>query len=410
MDSIVWLAWALLLVSAGTSFLCSASEAALFSLSRWQLQHLREGFPRRGGILAALLGSPEDLLATLALCNTGAFATMLGTAGGMALAGRWSPTLALIGVLLLTVFGCELLPKALAVRRPENWALRVAVSLRALHLVVMPLRLVARKLIAWLAPTAYRRGSEPQVALSDAEYEELLELAQQQGALQQSEKEIILQLISLDRRTVGEVMRPRSQMACIPDDLSAAEMVEAARRFRHRRLPMYDQTPDTIVGVLNTRVFLLNPEADLADAIEFPSFVPESMNLLQLLRSLQRQQRGMAMVLDEFGGTAGLVTPEDILEEVFGRAGAAPEVEGLQLKRLGEGRWQVSGAMRIDDFRRECPQVGEVDEVETMGGLLVQLTEVVPAQGESTTFRGLRLTAQVVEPRRVRDLLVERMP
>src|SRR5207249_7886528 len=123
----------------------------------------------------------------------------------------------------------------------------------------------------------------------------------QHGTLAEAEKEIILQIVRLDRRTAKEVMRPRSQMAAIPDDLSIEEMIEAARRYKHRRLPMYDQTPDTIVGILNTRALLLDPQADLADAIEFPSFVPETMNLLQLLKSLQRQHRGMAIVLDEIG-------------------------------------------------------------------------------------------------------------
>src|SRR5467141_2135737 len=96
-------------------------------------------------------------------------------------------------------------------------------------------------------------------------------------------------------------------------------MLTAARRYKHRRLPVYDETPDAIVGLLNAEALLFDPQADLAEVIEFPSFVPASMNLLQLLKSLQRQQRGLAVVLDEFGGTAGLVTMEDILEEMVGR-------------------------------------------------------------------------------------------
>src|SRR5213078_4643624 len=133
--------------------------------------------------------------------------------------------------------------------------------------------------------------AKAQPALTDEEYQELLDLAYQQGTLAQSEKEIILQIIELDRRTAKDVMKPRSQMAAIPDDLSVEEMIEAARKYRHRRLPIYDETPDTIVGILNTRALLMDPQIDLADAIEFPSFVPQTMNLLQLLKSLQRQQR-----------------------------------------------------------------------------------------------------------------------
>ncbi len=162
-------------------------------------------------------------------------------------------------------------------------------------------------------------------------------MAYQQGALAQSEKEIILQIISLDRRTAREVMKPRSQMAAISDDLSVEEMIAAARKYKHRRLPIYDETPDTIVGILNTRALLLDPQIDLADAIEFPSFVPETMNLLQLFKSLQRQQRGLAIVLDEFGGTAGIVTMEDILEEVIGQIQGEAEAEGFVMEKLGSG-------------------------------------------------------------------------
>ena len=148
---------------------------------------------------------------------------------------------------------------------------------------------------------------------------------------------------------------------------------------------------------------------DLADAIEFPSFVPESMNLLQLLKSLQRQQRGMAIVLDEFGGTAGLVTTEDILEELIGKIRGEMEPEGFVMEKLGPGRWRVNGTMRLEDFRREYPALGEVPDVETMGGLLTSLASVVPGPGEAAAFRGLKLTAQATDERRVREVLVELM-
>ena len=196
-------------------------------------------------------------------------------------------------------------------------------------------------------------------------------------------------------------------MACIPDDSTVEEMLAAARKFKHRRLPMYDESPDTIVGILNTRALLLDPRIDLADAIEFPSCVPESMNLLQLLKSLQRQKRGMAIVLDEFGGTAGLVTMEDILGGLVGGLRGEVEGGGFVMEKLGPGRWRVNGTMRLDDFRREHPALGDVAEVETMGGLLTHLLGVVPGPGEQATFRGVKLIAHVTDERRVRELLVE---
>ena len=115
----------------------------------------------------------------------------------------------------------------------------------------------------------------------------------------------------------------------------------------------------------------------------------------------------MAIVLDEFGGTAGIVTMEDILEEVIGKIQGHAEASGFVMEKLGPGRWRVAGTLRLDDFRREYPALGDVPEVETLGGLLVTLLDVVPARGESAVFSGLKLTAQAADERRVRELLVE---
>src|SRR5205085_421489 len=196
---------------------------------------------------------------------------------------------------------------------------------------------VIEKLVLRLIPKSFK----PQPLLSDQEYQDLLEIAWQQGTLARSEKEIILQIVSMERRTAGDVMKPRATMACIPDDLSVEEMIEAARKFKHSRLPIYDETPDTIVGILNTRSLLLDPAIDLSEAIEFPSYVPASMNLLQLFQSLQRQRRGLAIVLDEFGGTAGLVTIHDILEQVIGQIRRGADQRAYILEKQGPGKWRV---------------------------------------------------------------------
>jgi CBS domain containing-hemolysin-like protein len=399
----------LVLVCAGASFFFALAETALFSLSKWRVRELSRSGGRRGAVVGQLLVEPQDLLATMALGNTFANAGMLAVGLWMALGGHWPPGWTLAGVLLLTLFVGEVLPKTLAVRRPEVWSPRVARPLAWLHRAARPLHQLAQRLNRILLRAVIPASVKPQPAMTDSEYQELVEAAFQQGNLAQSARDIILQIVKLDHRTVRDVMRPRAQMAAISDDLPTEEMIAAARGSRHRRLPIYDETPDTIVGILNTRALLLDPDVDLADAIEFPSFVPETMNLLQLFKSLQRQQRGMAIVLDEFGGVAGLVTMEDILAELVGKFHHAVGDEGFVMEKTGPGRWRVSGTMRLDDFRREYPELGEVTEIETLGGLLSKLLDVVPDAGESAVFRGLKLTARTVDERRVREMLVEQI-
>jgi len=406
------LAIAAMIVCAAASFFFALAETALFSLGKLQLRQLSHGHgprhQRRAELVARLLSKPQDLLATIAFGNTFAMAGMLTFGLWMALSGRWYLTPTIIVQFIVLVFFGEVLPKTMAVRRPDRWSMRIAPLLSLAHVTMLPLQRVAQFMNIGILKVLVPRGMKPQTTLTDADYQELLEMAYQQGALDASEKEIILQIISLDRHTVRDVMKPRSRISCIPDDLSIEEMIEAARKHRHRRLPMYDENPDTIVGVLNTRALLLDPDVDLSEAIEFPSFVPHSMNLLQLLKSLQRQQRGMAIVLDEFGGTAGLVTIEDILEEVVGKMRVTQDGRVLVVK-LDAKRWRVSGSTRLDDFRREYPELGEVSGVETMGGLLVQLVETVPVPGESAVYRGLKLTAHVTDQRRVKELVVEQL-
>jgi CBS domain containing-hemolysin-like protein len=396
-----------ILIFAAASFFFALAETALFSLSKWQVGQLAEQHPRRGRIVSQLLQRPLDLLAMLALGNTFANAAMLAVALTMVFDAHWALALTMLALAGFTLLGCEVFPKTMAVRQPERWSLRVAWLLFAFEKISKPFYRVAQ----WINSIAITTAAQaPAVAatLTDAEYAELIEMASSQGALAEAEKEIILQIINLDQRTARDVMRPRGSMSAISDEASVAEMIAAAQKFRHRRVPIYDETPDTIVGILNTRALLLDPGIDLADAIEFPSFVPESMNLLLLFRALQKQRRGLAVVLNEFGGTAGIVTMEDILGELVGRIRSPSVPEGFMMETLSPGRWRVNGSLRLDDFRREYPALPELEEVETIGGLLTHLLGIVPQSGEETTYSGLKLTALATDGRRVKELMVQR--
>ena len=397
-----------ILIFAGASFFFALAETALFSLSQWQVAQLAGNNSRAGKIVAELLERPPDLLATLALGNTFANAAILAAALRMVFNAQWGLGLTMLALVAVVLVVGEVLPKTLAVRQPERWALRVAWPLLAFRKIAKPFYRAAQWTNAAILKQAAAHSAPP-AAVTEAEYQELLELAWQQGTLDESEREIILQIISLDRRTARDVMRPRAGMAAISDDATVAEMIAAARKYKHRRLPINDEKTDTIVGILNTRALLLDPQVDLAEVIEFPSFVPESMNLLLLFRALQKQQRGLAIVLDEFGNVAGLVTMEDILGGIVGRIHAPTQPQGFVLEKIAAGRWRVNGTMRLEDFRREFPALPNVTEVETMGGLLAHLLGVVPAAGETATFAGLKLTAHVVDERRVRELLVQRI-
>lgn len=404
-----YLIWVALGACAAGSFFFALAESALFALDKWRAQRLRQSSIAGADKVIEVLKDPQDLLGTLVLGNAFANAGIIMIGLWRVHQGQWPLVETLILGFLLILIVCEVIPKTLAVRAPEEWSLRLAAPVLILKRVIGPLRRVSQQLNVALLKAVIPSSIQPQAPLTDEEYQELLEMVFHQGALAQSEKEIILQIIRLDQRTVKEVMRPRAQMISAPDDATVEEMVEIARRNKLRRVCIYDETPDTIVGILNLRALFLDPERQLENAMEMPSFVPETMNLLQLLKSFQKQKRGLAIVLDEFGGTAGLVTMEDILEEVVGEMRREGEEESSAIVQLGEGRWRVKGTARLEEFRRVHPELEDVPDIETMGGLLTHQIGVVPAQGQSAVLNGLRLTAQIVDERRVRELLVERV-
>ncbi len=387
------------------SFLCALAETALFSLGRWQIRRMQEA----GGTAlqaAGLLEHPEELLSSLSLANNLANGMFVVTVLTLSSSHDWNLWIALplafVGILMIG----EILPKTLAVRAPERWAARSASGVHLLHRVARPIQQLFRKPLDTLLHRIIPGSFQP-LPFTDEEYRELLEMGVQQGALAHSEKEIIAELITLDRKCARDVLRPRATMASVSDAVSGTELVDAARRLRHRRLPIYDESPDTIVGVLNAQQFLLDPDHEAESAIEFPSFVPETINLLQLFQALQRQKRNLAIVLDEFGTVTGVVRMEDILAEVLGNMSAENTTRGFVFEKLGVGRWRASGSMRLEDFRREYPALPEVADTETLGGLMLAQLDIVPPHGASATIHGLRLTATEVDERRIREILVE---
>jgi putative hemolysin len=400
---------ALLLLFTGIGFFFALAETALLTLGKWRLRQITAHQPERGVFIRKLLAAPHDLLATMTLVTTLAHAAIIATA----LAISWKlDKQHFIFVALLLAAGlllfCEVVPKTLAMRRPQSWAPRVARPLLWLVWFTRPVRFVAQ----WVNHQLLRlvpKSIKPMPELSDEEYSELIELGWQSGTLGISEKEIILNIMRLDRRPVADLMRPRSQMACIPHNLGLPELMAAARENQHRRLPMYDESPDTIVGILNAPRLLADPAVDMVEVIDFPSFVPEEMNLLELLKSFQRYQHNMAIVLDEFGSTVGLVTLEDILNDVVGglrREGGADE---FVMEEIAPDKWRLSGNVWLEDFRREYPQLQRADGVDTIGGLVASQMDVIPPVGTEVEYSGLKLKITEADGRRVLEVEAQRI-
>ncbi len=400
---------ALLLLFTVIGFFFAMAETALLTLGKWRLRQISIQNPARGAFVRKLLSSPQDLLATIALGNTMAHGAIIATVLVISLKidQQYYVILAISLAAVLFLF-CEVVPKTLAMRKPETWAPLVAFYMLWMVRITRPVRVVAQGInnkLMWMIP----KNIEPLTSVTDDEYSELVELGWLSGTLGISEKEIILQIMQLDRRSVAELMKPRSLMASIPHDLPAKEILLAIRKYQHRRLPMFDGSPDNIVGILNTARLLKNPDIDMMEVIDFPSYVPEEMNLLELLKSFQRQRHGMAIVLDEFGTTVGLVTLEDILSDVVGRLRRKGRSEKFRMERDDSGKWCLSGNVWLEDFRREYPQLKRTPGVDTIGGLVASKSDLIPPVGTEINFSGLNLKVTQADGRRVLEVVAQKL-
>jgi len=389
------------------SFTLGAAESALFSLKSWQIKRLAR---KRGNEYLQRLGADQELISTLAFGSTFINSFVIGilVTGLIKLNIMYFIVFLCIIVVLISIL-CEILPKTLAIKSPQKWALKLANTLFLFQSITKPVRFLAEITINYSFKLIKPKGFIPNKKTTEEEFAGLIDLAYRQGVLEKSEREIMEEIIKLDKRTAEEVMKPRSAMICIEDNISIEEMISEAKKHKFTRLPIFHDKPDNIVGILNTRQLLLKPNIDLSESIEFPSYVPATMNLMDLLKSLRMQRRGLAIVVDEFGGTAGLITIEDVLEEIVGEMREEGEKTEFTIEKLNKNRWRVNGTLPVEDFQTIEPRLKGLNEIDTMGGLITALKEVVPNNGESAEIDGYKLTVVSGDNRSVKELVVKKL-
>jgi CBS domain containing-hemolysin-like protein len=220
---------------------------------------------------------------------------------------------------------------------------------------------------------------------------------------------MIQEIIKLGDKTAKDCMTPRVDVFAIPDDMENEEAIEQLKIRRYRRVPVYAEQPDNILGVIDVEAFLIDPTEHYTETMSSPSFVPETMKALDLLRSFLTHRQGLAVVVDEFGGTEGVVTLSDIIEEIISDAVPSAE-QGLYIESLGEGRFIVNGQARLDDLGEQLGRGIEAAGIDTIGGLVFNRLGYLPKSGETLKIEGLRITLRRVSKKRIEELLIEKEP
>ncbi|MCX6901351.1 MAG: hemolysin family protein [Verrucomicrobia bacterium] len=388
----------------------SSTETALFSLGKIHTRRLAEQSPALGAVVAELLATPWRLLSTILLGNTivNTLATALmfwWLAQRHAMPAAALGTIAVMVVLLVTVG--ELVPKLLAVLNPIRVVRFVAGPTLALARVLKPVLALSQGVADGLLRLAAPKATKS-LGLSDEEVGTLLEVGLQEGVLRETEKNMIQKILHLRRHVAKDLLTPRVDMACVPATMPKAELMAFVKKTRHRRIPIYDESPDTIVGILDVRRFLLLPEEDVLEIMDPPSFVPESMNAARLLKSFQIHKQPMAIVVDEFGGTEGVLTMSDILEEIVGDMAGEFRQPEQEIRSLSATAWLVLGETRLDDLNERLGLRLACPGVETISGLVATRLGGIPRPGSQVRVGNTQFTVERVAKNRIVELRLDR--
>ncbi len=387
------------------------SETALISLTRLRVSTLAERDGTASTTLQTLLHDRNRVLTTVLVCNTfvllasDSLATYFFLQLGIPNGAIWS-TVVMTAVIL--IFG-EIVPKTIAVASGETWALRLARPLSIITMLFTPITLALLAITTVVIRIIGGKQVAPGPYLTEEDIRSIVNVGVEQNVLEAEERELIHSIIEFGDTIVREVMTPRPDMICVNVSASPQRALDLVIREGYSKLPVYEETVDNVIGVVHDRELLIAlannaiANTSLRMLMRPVAYVPESKRISDLLRDMQRGKFSLAIVLDEYGGTAGLVTMEDLLEEIVGEIrDEHDEGEEEPIRIIAEDESVVEAGVNIEDVNARLGTRLPHEEFETIGGLTVGLFGRIPREGEEVAAgEGVKLRIDRTRGRRI---------
>jgi CBS domain containing-hemolysin-like protein len=368
-----------------------------------------------GGTLQRLYAQPARFEAyrfVLTVTARLAFAAFFGLlVAGLAAKGASRAFSLGFAALTLAVLSIEVANRHLAGRHPEEALTALTPWFRWTSALARPTLPLFAPVLPEALDAATAGGDEDEEA-SRAEIEAFIDVGRREGILEKADEELVRGVVGFGDTQVRSVMTPRIDMVCAPYEATPQQLADMVLASSHTRIPVYRGSIDEVVGILHVRdlmrVLVYPGDRSFHELLQPPHFVPETKSLTQLLRELQARHQEVAIVVDEYGGTQGLVTIEDLLEEVFGDFGDSGNGFEPDRVQLPDGSWRVEARIHLEELEPLFHvQIGE-GEWETVGGLIFGLLGHVPRVGDSVEAHGLRFVVESADQRRARRVRVER--
>ena len=389
----------------------SSSEIAMFSLADHRVDAMLEAARPGAETVAELKEDPHRLLVTILVGNNLVNITMSSIATGLLAILFNDQGLAVLastfGITALVLLFGESAPKSYAVENTESWALRIARPLQYSELLLYPLILVFDYLTRVVNKVTGGRSAIETSYVTRDEIQDMIETGEREGVIEEDEREMLQRIFRFNNRIAKEVMTPRLDMEAVPKSASPAEAVEHCIQSGHARMPVYEGRLDNVIGVVNLRDLVRevdygsNGTVDIEEFIEPTLHVPESKNLDDLLSEMRENRMPMVIVIDEFGTTEGLITMEDVVEEIVGEILEGGEEEPIEF--VTEDTVVVKGEVNIEDVNEALDvDIPEGEEFETIAGFIFNRAGRLVEEGEEMTYENVRIRVETVENTRIK--------
>jgi putative hemolysin len=406
---------ALFIVCLLLSALFSSSETAFTALQRVKMEHMANtGVP--GAIrVARMMRHPEKLLSTILtgnnLVNTAAAA--LGTVLAISVWEEWGILIATIGVSIILLIFCESTPKIIAVHNAERLSIRLAKPVEAASRLFAPAVLALSAIASRFSRLA---GGEPiaRSLVSEEEIRTMISVGHKEGTVEEAEAEMLHKVFDFGDRPVREVTVPRTEVVWIEKGTKLADFFNVYSESPLSRFPVFEESLDNVIGILSVKDVLMGlakgtitSDSVIDDLIRPAYFAPETKRIGELFTEMQEQNYRMAVVVDEYGGTAGIVSLSRLVEEIIGPVGDELAEADRDFEAINEYTFHVDGSMRIEEANEEMGlELPEGEDYETVAGFILSLLGRIPKQGKQLRYKGLKIVITKMRGLKIEEVLI----
>ena len=412
-SDIIQLVIVIILLSASAFF--SSAETALMTSNKLRIRNLAENGDKRAEKVLEITANTDKMLSAILIGNNivNLSASALSTTLTLKLFGS-----SLVGVatgvltFLILVFG-EITPKNVASKNAEDMALKYIGIISVLVIVLTPVIYVVNK-VAGIVISLFVKNNDDNNMVTEDELRAMVEVSHEDGVIEKEEKKMIVNVVDFGDTVAGDIMLPRVDMVMVSVESSYGEILKIFREERYTRIPVYEESPDNVIGILNVKDFLLIEDKEnfsVKEHLREPLYTYEYKKTSSLMVDMRKTGANIVIVLDEYGTTVGLITLEDMLEEIVGEIRDefdADEDEGIT--KISETEYLIDGSTNLDDVNDRIGLELSSEEYESIGGIIMEKLGRLPVEGEVITFDNIILTVKKMDHARIEKVGLKLKP